>query len=63
MNTKIMLIFTVFLFSMFCVTAGTEYYEVNQESNLILTCTIDNGIPTPPATMSLTVSYANGSLF
>jgi len=63
MNTKIMLIFTVFLFSMFCVTAGTEYYEVNQESNLILTCTIDNGIPTPSATMSLTVSYANGSLF
>jgi len=63
MNIKLILIFTMFLLSILTVSAGTEYYEVNQESNLILTCTIDNGIPTASATMNLTVSYANGSLF
>jgi len=63
MNTKLISIFAIFLFSMFFVSAGTEYYEVNQESNLILTCTIDNAIPTSSATMNLTVTYANGSLF
>ena len=63
MNVKTILIFTVFLFSMFFVSAGTEYYEVNQDTNLILTCTIDNALPTSSATMQLTVAYANGSLF
>ena len=63
MNTKLILMFTMFFLSILIVSAGTEYKPVNQEVNLILTCTIDNAIPTSFATMSLTVSYPNGSLF
>jgi len=63
MKIKLMLIFSVLLLSMFCVSATTEYYSLNEQSNLILTCTIDNAIPTGLATMNLTVAYSNGSLF
>jgi len=63
MKLKNMFVLSLILFSMMFVSAGTEYYAVNEESNLILTCTINGAIPSGSATMNLTVSYSNGTLF
>lgn len=45
------------------VSAETEIYKVGDEINLILTCSIDNAIPSSEATMNLTIAYPNGTLF
>lgn len=45
------------------VSAETETYKVNEEINLILTCTTNNAIPSASATMNLTVAYPNGTIF
>jgi hypothetical protein len=44
-------------------SATTETYKVGESTNLILTCTINNAVPSASATMNLTIAYPNGSLF
>lgn len=51
------------LLSFTIVSANTETYKVNTLTNLKLTCTIDNAIPSASTTMNLTVAYPNGTLF
>jgi len=57
---------TILMLGMFLISfanASTETYKVNTNVNLILTCTIDNSIPSDSAVMNLTVAYPNGTLF
>jgi hypothetical protein len=49
--------------SMVMVQAQTETYQVGRETNLILTCTINNAIPSNSATMNITIAYPNGTIF
>jgi hypothetical protein len=44
------------------VSAETETYPVNTPINLILTCTINDAIPSSATTMNFTLAYPNGSL-
>lgn len=43
--------------------ANTETYKLNEETSLVLTCTINSAIPSALTTMNLTIAYPNGSLF
>jgi len=42
-------------------SADIEYYPLNKQTNLILTCKINGAIPSASATMNLTISYPNGT--
>lgn len=43
--------------------ATTERYEVNIQIPLVLSCTINNAIPSAATTMNLTITYPNGTIF
>jgi len=45
------------------VSAETETYKLNQETDLKFTCTLNNAIPTAGATYNITINYPNGSTF
>ena len=43
--------------------AETEIYEVNKESELKFTCTLNDAIPSVSTQFNITISYPNGSVF
>jgi len=62
MNSKYLAFAFAFIFLIGIVGASTETYKVNTPVNLILTCTINNAIPSASATMNITIAYPNGTL-
>lgn len=65
MKTKLFLIYGIIisLFIISFVSAETEIYKLNQETNLKFTCTLNNAIPSASAQYNITLSYPNGSTF
>jgi len=60
MNKLITLIIGILLISL---VSATEIYQVNQDSELKFTCTLNNEIPSASTEFNITISYPNGSTF
>jgi len=61
LNIALFVLITLTILSLIMVGATTEYYPLNKQTNLILTCKVDNAVPSASATMNLTISYPNGT--
>lgn len=60
---KFLALFVITVLSFNIVNATTEEYKVGTLTDLLLSCTIDNSIPSNSATLNLTITYPNGSTF
>ena len=63
MNKQIILIIFSVVLLVGIVSAETETYKLNQETDLKFTCTLNNAIPSAAAEYNITLSYQNGSTF
>jgi len=63
MKTKITILMLAILLVTPLIIAETETYEIDKETNLKFTCTLNNAIPSASTNYNITISYKNGSTF